>query len=184
MGVNRSQSVWPNNHAGVLKSLTLGFPLYRSILKVFFVWALPHVFWQRTWSLALSVSKTAKAIDELLATRSRRDGWVGNNSGQKTPWLHPGKLTWNPKKETIVKGTFIFQPSIFQGYVTFQGGYILQNEHFEPQTWRWMESYVLLQFGDFQVNNVNFQGRTLPQTNSKSPENCTLPQTNSKSPEN
>ena len=178
----------PTIKAGVLKSLTLGVSPFLDQLfhGVFYSRVLPRVFWQSTWSLALSVSKTAKAIDELLAPRRAEDPRTGSRRNFRGLETTPAKkntliTSWKsnmelpPKKKTMLKGNFIFQSNhqFFSDMLVFMG-YILQDQHFEPQTWRRMEDYFLLQFGDFQVNHVNFQGRTLPDTNRKNTWNLGL----------
>ncbi len=58
----------------------------------------------------------------------------------------PKKHNMSPWKGTILKGNFIFQPSIFKGYVSFQGGHHLTSKSQRPHIF----SYVL----DPQINDV------------------------------
>ena len=58
----------------------------------------------------------------------------------------PKKNNMSPWKGTILKGNSIFQPSIFKGYVSFQGGHHLTSKSQRPH----ILSYVL----DPQINDV------------------------------
>ena len=58
--------------------------------------------------------------------RKRADSALGGvgwkQFREKNALITSWKINMEPQKRAIVKGNFIFQPSIFQGYVSFQGG--------------------------------------------------------------
>ena len=181
-------SVWPNNQGWSFEEFDpRGFPFSWSIVS----WCLLFSCFA-TCFLAKHLISSPFSLKDRKGHRwtpcpkagwrpedrlSEKFPWVGNNSGKKntliTSWKSNMELP--PKKKTMLKGNFIFQSNhqFFSDMLVFMG-YILQNQHFEPQTWRRMEDYFLLQFGDFQVNHVIFQGRTLPDTNRKNTWNLGL----------
>ena len=54
--------------------------------------------------------------------------------------LHPQKLTCPQKRDELNKGNYIFQPSIFRGYVSFQGG-MKKSREMLKYCW-WKKSYI------------------------------------------
>ncbi len=55
---------------------------------------------------------------------------IWRNSGKFLWQISPWKINMSPEKGTMLEGKFIFQTSIFRGYVGFQGGTLSWLENF------------------------------------------------------
>ena len=63
-----------------------------------------------------------------------------------------GSSGYSPEKETVLKGHFIFQPSFFRGYVSFQGGYIYMNQR---STHTHIHMYIYIWLYTLQETNIS-----------------------------
>ena len=131
-----------------------------------------HLFWRPEsldlipWANRLSGAATPKSERNTSWHQRRRFGWgkVGGGyppTGPKIPRKKdPPKMNKRPlKKKNMFKGNGIFQPPIFMGYLSFQGGYLRNEKGFSkdcsqingdvhirviPNTWNLTSTHIEL----------------------------------------